>query len=92
MRATLDTLPPRRPGLGHYNATRAEWAADYRAARIDKREGRAPDPKHSGTRWKAALVLGERETPDPLSVSLAARAEAARIVSAILSERSNPQT
>lgn len=50
----------RKAGLGHYNGTRAEWCAAYRAARIGERDGLEPDPATSGLVWKAGLIVADR--------------------------------
>ncbi|WP_349618168.1 hypothetical protein [Azotobacter salinestris] len=69
----------RKPGLGRYNATHAEWKEAYHAARIAIGQGAEPDPKTDGVAWKAQLVVayernghGDR-LEQPASVKLAAK-------------------
>lgn len=65
---------PRKPCLGHYNATRMDWHKAYRAARITARRGGAPNPAHSGVQWKAELIVfNERDSTDPLACPVAGR-------------------
>lgn len=72
---------PRKPSLGRYNGSRAEWRKAYRAARIGARRGKEPNPKHSGLQWKAELVVANErsEWVDPLVCPVAGRLEAQRI-------------
>lgn len=79
---------PRKPGLGHYAGTKAQWRTAYRAARVAQREGREPDPKTKGLTWKASLVVAfERgEWVDPLAMPLRYRALAWQVVNEILAE------
>ena len=79
----------RKPGLGRYNATRAEWKAAYRAARIAIGQGAEPDPATDGVFWKAQLVVayernghGDR-LGQPASVKLAAQRLIDEIVGAV---------
>lgn len=76
----------RKPGLGRYNATRDEWLAAYRNARINASQGTAPDASRGGVSWKADLIVAERRHLDPLTVPGSSRLEAARIVDELLSE------
>ncbi|SER94862.1 hypothetical protein SAMN04244573_04635 [Azotobacter beijerinckii] len=69
----------RKPWLGRYNATRAEWKAAYRAARIAIGQGAEPDPATDGVLWKAQLVVAYERSghgdrlKQPASVKLAAK-------------------
>jgi hypothetical protein len=76
----------RKPGLGHYHATRSQWHEAWRAARIQQREGVKPDPKHSGIRWAASLIVayGRHDYMDPLALPAPTRLEALRVVREIL--------
>lgn len=66
----------RKASLGHYNGTRAEWRAAYRAARIAEREGLEP----------GLIVAYDRaEYNDQLTRPLSSRLEAKRIIDEILS-------
>lgn len=47
----------RKPGLGHYNASRSEWYRAYRAARVAIARGLRPDHTLDGVRWKAQLIV-----------------------------------
>lgn len=79
----------RKPGLGRYNATRAEWKAAYRAARIAIGQGAKPDPKTDGVAWKAQLVVAYERSghgdrlKQPASVKLAAKRLIDEIVGAV---------
>lgn len=77
----------RKPGLGHYNATRSEWMAAYRVARVRAGKGMAPDPSTSGIQWKAQLIVSEREDSGPLSVPAQSRLEANKLINELLSEQ-----
>lgn len=76
----------RKPGLGHYHGTRADWRNAYRAARIAQRNGKDPDPATSGLTWKAGLIVAyERaDYADPLTHPVVARMESKRIIDEIL--------
>ena len=47
----------RKPGLGRYNATRRDWYAAYREARVAIGNGAKPDHMLEGVRWKAQLIV-----------------------------------
>ncbi|WP_296277319.1 hypothetical protein [Pseudomonas sp. UBA7530] len=47
----------RKPGLGHYNASRADWYAAYREARVAIKAGHKPDHTLFGVRWKTQLIV-----------------------------------
>ena len=71
----------RRPGLGHYDATRAEWISAYRHARRACRWGLPPNPQLSGVQWKAVLIVyNERDQVDPIMCSPFAELECRRII------------
>lgn len=60
----------RKPGLGHYNATRDEWNKAYRHARILKRTGGEVDSSLDGIWWKAQLIIfNERNSFDWYSMT-----------------------
>ncbi|NWC82848.1 hypothetical protein E6B08_17660 [Pseudomonas putida] len=47
----------RKPGLGHYKASRSEWYHAYRAARVTIGRGLSPDHTLEGVQWKAQLIV-----------------------------------
>ena len=78
---------PRKPSLGRYSATRADWSRCYRQARIAAGRGLAPDPKSSGIAWKAQLIVAfERRGHDPLAYPVQCRLNAHRIINEIRAE------
>ncbi len=78
---------PRKPSLGRYSATRAEWCQSYRQARIAAARGLDPDPKSSGIAWKAQLIVAfERRGHDPLAYPAQCRLNAHRIINEIRAE------
>lgn len=76
----------RKPGLGTYTGTRKEWESAWRCARIHKREGHTHDPRDSGLKWKARLIVHYERTDvcDPLAVDVRARIWALQCVEGIL--------
>lgn len=78
---------PRKPYLGHYNASRREWAEAYRSARIKSSLGSKPDAAYPGIAWKAELVVSERNQIDPLTMPGNNRLAAARLIYEVLSEQ-----
>ncbi|MDH0342000.1 hypothetical protein [Chromobacterium haemolyticum] len=76
----------RKPSLGRYNATRAEWGSAYRKARVELRAGIEPDPATCGVVWKAALIAHyeRNEWNDPLTIPVLARLESARLIDEIV--------
>lgn len=77
----------RKSWLGQFNATRKEWREAYRAARVNARSGKEPDPTNSGVVWKAELIVSERDQIDPLTMSGASRLAAEQVINEILSEQ-----
>ena len=78
---------PRKLSLGQYSGSRFDWQKAYRAARISARNGREPNPKHSGIQWKADLIVAHErgESADPLACPVAGRLAAQRIINELLS-------
>lgn len=77
---------PRKPSLGRYSCTKAQWRRAYRAARMAAGKGLPPDPKSSGVLWKAQLIVAyERPSLDPLACSVLGRLAAYRIIDEIVS-------
>ncbi|MEA8592097.1 hypothetical protein PZT57_25985 [Pseudomonas aeruginosa] len=78
----------RKPGLGHYNASRTEWHEAYRAARVAIGNGAKPDHRLDGVRWKAQLIVAyERDGEgDPLQGSARGRLAVSRFIDEILGE------
>jgi hypothetical protein len=76
---------PRKPNLGQYRASRAEWRVAYRIARCRARVGRPPNPRHDGIQWKAELIVANdrNEFVDPLACPVAGRLAAKRIIDEI---------
>jgi hypothetical protein len=79
----------RKPLLPHYNASRDEWAKAWKEARVQQRNGERPNPKHSGIRWAASLIVayGRHNWIDHLAMPAPQRLEALRVVKEILNER-----
>ncbi|WP_417447060.1 hypothetical protein [Kangiella sp.] len=78
---------PRKPSLGRYSGTRAEWHCAYRAARVAAGQGLPPNPAYSGIQWKAQLIVAyERPLLDPLACSVLGRLAAYRIIEEIVSD------
>jgi hypothetical protein len=77
---------PRKPSLGRYNASRADWAAAYRAARVLEKNGQVPDSSFSGVRWKACLIVAfeRHDHVDPLVTPIKARLASKRLIDDIL--------
>lgn len=83
-------LKRRKPGLGHYNASREEWYEAYRAARIAVvGGGLKPDHKLDGVRWKAQLIVAhERDGQgDLLRFDAPTMLQLSRLTDELLSEQ-----
>ena len=77
----------RKPSLGRYCSTRAEWCQSYRQARIAAGNGLGPDPKSFGIAWKAQLIVAfQRHGHDPLAYPVQCRLNAHRIINEIRAE------
>ncbi|OBY57605.1 hypothetical protein CAZ10_10595 [Pseudomonas aeruginosa] len=80
----------RKPGLGHYNAPRADWYEAYRAARVAIGRGEKPDHRLDGVRWKAQLIVAyDRDgqgdqLSDPAPTRLALRRLNDEVISLVL--------
>jgi len=76
----------RKPGLGRYNGSRAEWYCAYRNARVLQRDGREPNPATAGIEWKASLIVAfERNgSGDPLQGPVASRLTMNRLIDELL--------
>lgn len=78
---------PRKPALGHYNATRSEWLAAYRNARIVESRGARAPTNVGGVAWKAHLIVAfDRKTPDELEMPVTSRLATNRLIDEILAE------
>lgn len=85
----------RKPGLGCYIGTRAEWGRCYRDARIlewSRKYGDGSEPtiwRLTGLEYKAArIVCYERDAIDPLTIPASRRIAADRLIGEILEEES----
>ena len=91
----MGKIPPlelrRRPGLGRYTGSRADWKAAWRRARIRHRQGFHPDPKDRNLEWKASLVVTyERsEVVDLLTIGIHGRLAGHQAINKILEEKSS---
>lgn len=81
----------RKPWLGHYNGSKSDWESAYRSERINFRENRPLNPKLDGLRWKAALVVRERENIDPLMITPGCILMAEKIIDELLAESNQPK-
>lgn len=78
---------PRKPSLGHYNASKLEWKEAYRAARIRLKNCAEPDYSMDGVYWKAQLIIScERDQIDRFSMGAQARLDCMRLTDELLSE------
>jgi hypothetical protein len=75
----------RKPGLGVYNGTRAEWSAAYRLARVRMRAGEKPNEKGTSLEWKADLIVNY-ERHEPRYHSPACNLAALKIIREIVAE------
>ena len=83
----VDMAFQRKSSLGHYTGSRNEWLSAYRTARSLYQAGLDPEYDCTGLKWKAQLIVfNERDQQDPLSVPMAGRLIAKRIIDEILAE------
>lgn len=77
----------RKPGLGYYNATREEWEAAWRTARIRYGNGLEPNTKNGGIMWKAELIINnERDSIDILDFTPEQNLMTKKLIEKILAE------
>lgn len=78
----------RKPSLGNYNATRAQWIRAYRNARKLAKQGVSMSTKVSSVLWKAGLIVEFERNPltDPLHGSALERLQQQRQVDLMISE------
>lgn len=76
-----------RRANGSYSASKAEWTAAYRRARVRHHYGLRPDEKGSGAQWKAELITQyERNGRDPILATPAQNRFVRNMINDILAE------